>query len=247
MKQNEIPGFPPEVIDKLKYYVYRLIDPRNGETFYVGKGRGNRVFQHMRGALGDEESDELSDKLQIIREILSAGLDVIHVIHRHGMDEKMAFEVEAALIDAYPGISNIAGGTGSNDFGPMNALEIIDRYAAEEAVFCHKCLMITVNRSFSERGIYDATRFAWKISKTKVKSVELVLSVIQGMIVEVFKPAVWLDATKDNFPEIQINSPGRIGFTGEVAEDAIRDLYIRKRIPDSYRKRGAVNPVKYSF
>ena len=35
---------------KMNYYVYRLIDPRNGETFYVGKGKGNRVFQHMKGA-----------------------------------------------------------------------------------------------------------------------------------------------------------------------------------------------------
>ena len=31
-------------------YVYRLIDPRNGETFYVGQGRDDRVFQHVREA-----------------------------------------------------------------------------------------------------------------------------------------------------------------------------------------------------
>jgi hypothetical protein len=37
-------GFPPGVAEKLKTYVYRLIDPRNGETFYVGKGKGDRVF-----------------------------------------------------------------------------------------------------------------------------------------------------------------------------------------------------------
>jgi len=36
--------FTTEVIDKMKFYVYRLIDPRNGETFYVGKGKGNRVL-----------------------------------------------------------------------------------------------------------------------------------------------------------------------------------------------------------
>ena len=37
--------FPPDVVPKLKTYVYRLIDPRNGETFYVGKGQGNRVLR----------------------------------------------------------------------------------------------------------------------------------------------------------------------------------------------------------
>lgn len=51
MSQYEIKAFPEEVISKMNYYVYRLIDPRNGETFYVGKGKGNRVFQHMKGAL----------------------------------------------------------------------------------------------------------------------------------------------------------------------------------------------------
>jgi hypothetical protein len=163
--------FSTEVIAELKYYVYRLIDPRNGETFYVGKGKGNRVFQHMKGALAGDDADEVNDKLQTIREIHNAGLDVIHVIHRHGMDEENAFEVEASLIDAYPCVTNIQGGTGSNDFGPMNAKEIIDKYAAEEAVFHHKCLMITINRTASERGIYSATRYAWKISKTKVKEV----------------------------------------------------------------------------
>ena len=44
----ELDGFPPDVTAKLKTYVYRLIDPRNGETFYVGKGHGNRVSAHIR-------------------------------------------------------------------------------------------------------------------------------------------------------------------------------------------------------
>ena len=43
--------FPAEVAEKLKTYVYRLIDPRNGETFYVGKGKGGRVFSHIHGDL----------------------------------------------------------------------------------------------------------------------------------------------------------------------------------------------------
>lgn len=34
--------FIEEVCERLGNYVYRLIDPRNGETFYVGKGRNRR-------------------------------------------------------------------------------------------------------------------------------------------------------------------------------------------------------------
>jgi uncharacterized protein len=48
MKELEVGSFPAGVALQLKTYVYRLIDPRNGETFYVGKGRGNRVFSHIR-------------------------------------------------------------------------------------------------------------------------------------------------------------------------------------------------------
>ena len=34
--------FNNEVIEQLDNYVYRLIDPRNGNTFYVGRGKGRK-------------------------------------------------------------------------------------------------------------------------------------------------------------------------------------------------------------
>jgi hypothetical protein len=34
-------GFSLYVQEQLKSYVYLLVDPRNGELFYVGKGVGN--------------------------------------------------------------------------------------------------------------------------------------------------------------------------------------------------------------
>lgn len=247
MGSDKIEKFSNEVCSKLEYYVYRLIDPRNGETFYVGKGQNNRVFQHMQNAPAADDSDELSDKLQTIQEIRKAGLDVIHVIHRHGMKKEVALEVEAALIDAYPGLTNIMGGAGSNDFGSANAIEINKRYAAEEAVFKHKCLMLTLNRSIMDRGVYSATRFAWKMNIEKAEKVEFVLSVVQGMIIEVFKPTSWLEATAKNFPEFHMNLPDRLAFNGGVADEGIRKLYVGKRIPDSYLKQGAANPVRYSF
>ena len=41
--------FPKELAAKVDYYVYRLIDPRNGQTFYVGKGKNDSRYQHLRG------------------------------------------------------------------------------------------------------------------------------------------------------------------------------------------------------
>lgn len=109
---TQITEFPSEVIKEIGYYVYRLIDPRNGETFYVGKGKGNRVFEHIRGVLSNPKE---SEKIKTIREIHESQLELIHIIHRHGMDEATALEVEAALIDAYPSVTNAVLGTGSND------------------------------------------------------------------------------------------------------------------------------------
>lgn len=41
--------FSKEVAEQLQYYVYRLIDPRNGQTFYVGKGN-NDIYETVRSA-----------------------------------------------------------------------------------------------------------------------------------------------------------------------------------------------------
>jgi hypothetical protein len=39
----------------------------------------------------------------------------------------------------------------------------------------------------------------------------------------------------------------RWGFEGHDAPEQIARLYLRRRLPDSMRKRGAANPVKYAF
>jgi hypothetical protein len=236
-------SFPSDVARKLKTYVYRLIDPRNGETFYVGKGKRDRVFQHVRGAI---ESDDPSDKLNRIREIIAAGFSVNHVIHRHGLDDATAFEVEAALIDAYPGLTNVSSGAGSNDFGAMHADEIIRRYEAAEAVFVHRVIMINVTLSATEQSLYDATRYAWKISVRRAKRAEIILAVRHGVIIAAFIPDTWLPASPDHFPGRE-PVPGRYGFVGSPATDDISLQYVGKRVPDRFRKQGAANPIRYTY
>lgn len=238
-----ISEFKPEIIAKLHYYVYRLIDPRNGETFYVGKGKGNRVFSHASGKI---EGDNLSEKMKRIRAIRVAGFDVAHVIHRHGMDEATALEVEAALIDAYPGLSNIADGHGNSEFGVMHAEEITKRYLAETAEFTHRAILISVNRSALEGSLYEATRFAWRLSLNKAEQADVILATVQGMIVGAFTADKWLPATIENFPGRE-TIEGRYGFVGREAPLEVQQEYVGKKIPDEYRKKGAANPIKYSW
>lgn len=236
-------SFPSEVVDRLRTYVYRLIDPRNGETFYIGKGKGNRVFAHIRAEI---ETDDPNDKLKRIHDIRAAGFEVAHVIHRHGLDEKTAFEVEAALIDAYPGLTNIVAGSGSSDFGAMHAQEIVNKYQAEPADFRHRAIIINVNRSSTETSPYEATRYAWKISLKKAKRAEIVIAVRHGLIIAVFVAKEWLPATSENFPGRE-PVPGRYGFVGNDAPNSIWKMYVGKRLPDEYRKPGAANPIKYTY
>lgn len=254
--------FSPEVCKELGFYVYRLVDPRNGETFYVGKGKDNRVFQHMETAvlydkeIDDEtELDEISLKYARIREIDRAGLKVINIIHRHKMTNKIAHEVEGALIDVYPGLSNIQNGHGNNEYGAMNAFQIKEKYNAPFAQFdkADRCLIISINRSISQHSIYDAVRLAWRLDVERAKQAKYILAVEKGLIIGILVAKEWKSATRENFPELPIDREGRYGFNGKLLDEkdqehqAIIQKYLRKRLPDKYRKRGASNPVKYAY
>jgi uncharacterized protein len=242
--------FNDEVAEKLGYYVYRLVDPRNGETFYVGKGKGNRIHAHTRDASLVDDEDERSLKLTQIREIQRAGLEVISIVHRHGMEEPTALEVEAALIDAYPGLTNIVGGTGSGDYGPMHVTQIIQRYAAEEAEFTlHRVMLISINRSVEGADLYQATRLAWRVDVAKASKAEVILASVRGLIVGAFIPTEWKTATPENFPGIPVSDSdaNRYGFDGYHAPPEIANRYVGKRVPDELRKKGASNPIRYTW
>lgn len=239
-------SFSSEVVGNLKHYVYRLIDPRNGETFYVGKGQGNRVFSHVRAEstkLGGD-ADDLDHKMGRIREIRNAGLEVVHVIHRHGMGATTALEVEAALIDAYPGTSNIVGGNGSGGRGVMHATEIKRLYEKECVKFQHDVLLINLARYDEQQPVYEAARYAWKVNKANVEKVKYVLATHNGLVIGVFRVKRWLEANSTNFPN-KTPAPGRLGFEGEEAPENIKNLYLWKRIPRERQQKGASNPVRY--
>ena len=93
--------------------------------------------------------------------------------------------------------------------------------------------------------IYDAVRYAWKINIGRAQKFNLILAHHRGLVVGAFRPKTWLEATRENFPSYESESPGRWGFVGEDAENKTARIYIGKRVPDKYRARGASFPVRY--
>lgn len=240
-----ITAFSPEVIEKINHYVYRLIDPRNGNTFYVGQGKGNRVFDHVKGTIKYYDKEELisdSDpcKLRVIQQIKNEGLEVIHVIHRWNLTESEAKVVESALIDAYQGLSNIQKGHHS-DFGVTSAETLERTYSSKvyEEPDDFKYLIIKIqecrlNEPNADR--YTITRWCWRIRPRSVKEYPYVFSVTNGIVKEVYKISRWIEADEN----------GRFAFEGTVADDTIRNRFLNKRIPEKYCAKGNQSPVLYS-
>ena len=111
--------FLPGVAGKLGWYVYALRDPSDGIVFYVGKGKGNRAYQHAKYAQAGRGS-LVAPKVDQIRAIHAAGRQVIVEIVRYGIqDADAAYEIEAAVIDALSvgtpaKLTNLVGGHGRN-------------------------------------------------------------------------------------------------------------------------------------
>lgn len=88
-----------ELLDLLPHYVYELRDPQDNSVFYVGKGTGARIDYHS--------ADEDNSKGKRIREIESAGGQVIRIVIGRFVTEDEALAVESVLIKWVYGLSNL--------------------------------------------------------------------------------------------------------------------------------------------
>ena len=91
-------------------YVYALIDPRDSAVFYIGKGKGRRMFDHEREAARGEKYVTNPEKRARIDAILSAGLRVSHQVVAQFGSEADAFNAERELIASLPGLTNRSRG-----------------------------------------------------------------------------------------------------------------------------------------
>ena len=247
--------FTPDVCKRLEYYVYRLIDPRTGQTFYVGKGKNNRVFAHAHDALKDyegknyfvkEEDDDLSAKVKQIRSIHDAGLEVIMVIHRWGLDEETAYEVEAALIEAYAGLTNQQLGHGSSR-GVLNVQTIQRVLSLEEFddsnALNNEYMIIKIKQEFldlHDGNIYDTVRSAWAVNPQRAQAHKYILVSLYGEVIAIFKDAQWKPC-----PTVTDRYEFDAAEADSIVDAHIIDRYLHKLLPERYMKKGAQSPFLY--
>lgn len=86
----------------MSYYIYQLIDPRDGKPFYIGKGKDRRIDAHEKEA----KRGVYSRKCSRIREIWESGHQVEKQIIKKFGDELKAYDAEKALIEQI-GLENL--------------------------------------------------------------------------------------------------------------------------------------------
>ncbi len=237
---------PQHIIEQLDYYVYLYINPIDDKIFYIGKGKGNRVFVHL--------NDEVESKIsKIIKEIRSQGKDPIIEFLVHGLKrESDALRIETAAIDLI-GVSNLANkvrGYDSNQVGRMSLKQIKAQYASEQVDIEDDVILLRINHLYrydiSDDELYEATRGVWKVGKRREKA-RYALAVLYGLVREVYEIQKWLPAGTTEYStreRQEIERPGRWEFVGQKALDSVRYKYLDKSVVN-YIPLAARNPITY--
>lgn len=101
----------------MEYYVYKLIDSRNNQVFYIGKGQKKRMYHHVdevqRGRIPNRTNIKLGNK---IKKILSSGHKVKYEKVFITKIEHEAFDREIKLIKEI-GLENLCNLTEGGSAG----------------------------------------------------------------------------------------------------------------------------------
>ena len=179
------------------------MDPRDGRPFYVGKGKGDRVFNHLASA----RRGGLGLKNDRIRNIYEAGLEPKLDILRLGLDEASAFHVEAAALHVVElmggSVTNLVQGHGVA-FGRMTAEELEVRYNRRPATIDVPAVLIRISQEYhadlTPEQLYERTRRYWKVDLARAARARYAFAVSDGIIRAFYEINRWIPATEDPEP-----------------------------------------------
>lgn len=242
--------FPASVAEDLGHYVYIYTDPRDNSVFYVGKGRGNRVFDHLA-----EEGEK--PKHERIREIHEAKKRPVLEILAHGLNDEQAKIVEAAVIDLLRGnelthkqLTNQVGGWGSREYGRYTVEEISALYCKTPAKIRESdaVILIRINQLFysgmTPQELYEATRGIWVLNPN-LHETQYAFAVFDGVVREVYEIAQWFPAGTTAYFTREVEPvEGRWEFVGRIADEITRKRYVLKSVSEFF-PHGTANPIRY--
>lgn len=95
------------------YYVYALVADDTDEIIYIGKGKGNRVYSHVKASKNGRIDN--APKHKAILEILGRGSKVREMIIQSDLTERKALKIEKYFIENLKDkLTNIANGSQHN-------------------------------------------------------------------------------------------------------------------------------------
>ena len=239
-----------DVARKFGHYVYIYLDPfepLDRSVFYVGKGVGNRAFEHL-----DDHSE--NRKVRRIRETRRRGKEPIVEILVHGLkDAETALRVEAAVIDLI-GVKNLTNnvrGQKSREYGRREARELEALYKQEPVTIREPAILVRINQLYrygmSDNELYDATRGVWILNPKRAARAKNAFAVFDGIVRDVYEIRQWFRAgtTFSSRDPRGVRDPDRWEFVGVVAEEALRKRYVNKSVAHYFSKRGDQGPIRY--
>ena len=235
-----IQKFSKKTIEKLKSYVYVYSDPDTNEPFYIGKGKGNRVFDHL-----NEKSE--TDKVKKIESLRKQGKEPKIDLLVYGVDDDMAKKIEAAAIDliGIKNLTNINKGYESLKYGRVSVELLESKYSNKDELQLQdikdNIIMFKIRNTYrngmTTHEIYDITRSAWKVTLKEAKKYNYALSIYDGVVLEVFEILEWFKgggSTLNSVFKNEYKNDERYEFVGRVANDKVRKRYINKSVKKLY-------------